>query len=65
MTDPATIEKIARRHCELMGLDPDTFVMWWRGVAYPSQPKLWEVISINVREALAMSTAIKEVMKDE
>ena len=65
MTDPATIEAVARRYCELINEDPDMRVIWWRGMSYPSQPKLWEVVSINVREALAMSTAIREVMKDE
>lgn len=63
MTDPATIEKIARRYCELIGLDPEQRQL--RGWPDGFLTQGWTKYADDVVAALAMSTAIKEVMKDE
>lgn len=62
MTDPATIEKIARKYCKLMGLDPDTVVF---SMTSTKGKPLWENFAHDMVSALAMSTAIREVKKDE
>ena len=70
MTDPATIEKIARRYCELMGLDSDENMACGYGIRENNTigtfwKKRWEISAPLAAASLAMSTAIKEVMKDE
>lgn len=78
MTDPATIEAVARRYCQLMGLDPDAMtgrrikvIMHHNGAveAKPTEivPKWmdFEKQATDAFQKSAMSTAIKEVIKDE
>ncbi len=53
---PANVERVARRFCELMGLDPDERI---RGTV--ASPKWWRYTD-RAREAIAMQIAVKEVL---
>ena len=65
MTNPAKIEAVARRYCQLMGLDPDKITHETPGGWIDGGAANWVVQAPNVKRALAMSTAIREVMKDD
>ena len=78
MTDTAKIENIARKYCELLGLDPDamtgrraTVIMYHNGRSEMKPAEIvpkWMDFEKEASAAFhkaAMSAAIKEVMKDE